>query len=511
MKRKSMLVFVFFINLFMLSAQKPPMKYGKVDNSDLEMKVYPADTSASAVVLCNYGYFDSRQFQFVHQMRIKILKEEGKSRANFFVPAAEKAIVKGQTLNLENGVPVITKLDKGSIFIERVAQDQYRARVALPNVKVGSVIDVEFYYTGLPNYWSFQETIPVRWSELNIEQNEYLSFRKNPIGYTPLAVATEDRWVTKDVPAFKSEPYINNIQNYMTRFDIEISEIHIPGQLYKEYATTWEAVANTLNREKNFGQELNSIHLYLNGIAKKISAETTDPEQRLKKAFQEAKKIKWNNNSSIWINESGLSWSYNKGIGDVSDINMNLVLLLRKLDIDANPLVLSTRDNGILPTYSVSFDKLNYVVAHAVIGDKTYLLDATEEYLPVGMLPERTINGRGLLVLKENFIWVDLNPVKKEKSYSLVQLKLNEDGTMKGNRTLVSSDYAALNARNNYKLFNNQDDYLKSIENKNVGLSIENYTVTDFDSLEKPMKEEFTIILKNRVTKANNQIFVKTI
>jgi len=510
MKRKTVLIIVLFINLLILSAQKPPMKYGKVDKADLEMTVYPADSSASAVVLCNYGYFDSEKFQFVHQMRIKVLKEEGKSRANFFVPASEKATVKGQTINLENGVPVITKLEKSSIFIEKITTDHYQVRVALPNVKVGSVFDVEFFYNGLPNYWTFQEIIPVRWSELNIEKNQYVSFRKNQIGYIPFAVSTEDRWITKDVPAFKSEPYINNLKNYMSRFDIEVSAIHIAGEYYKEYATTWEAVVNTLNKSKDFGLELKTIHLYLNGIARQISTETNVPEDRLNKAFQLIKNIKWNHESSIWANNIGLNWSYNKGIGNVSDINLNLILLLQKLDIDAKPVVLCTRENGVLPTYSVSFNKLNYVVVQATIGDKKYLLDATEEYLPVGMLPERTINGRGLLVLEDSFLWIDLNPAKKDKSYTFTTLILNADGIMKGKWTKINSDYAAMNARKNYKTFNNQDDYLKSIETENKGLSIENYTVTDFDSIQKPVKEDFSVILKNRVTKTNNQLFVKS-
>ena len=170
------------VSLGTIWAQKAPMKYGKVDQSDLEMKVYPNDSSASAVLLCNYGYFDSNQIQFVHQMRIKILKEEGKDQGNFAVPASEKTTVKGQTINLENGVPVVTKLNKEGIFIERITKNSYRARVAMPNVKVGSVLDIEFYYNGLPSYWSFQKEIPVRWSELILEESTYFSFRKNSVG-----------------------------------------------------------------------------------------------------------------------------------------------------------------------------------------------------------------------------------------------------------------------------------------------------------------------------------------
>lgn len=206
-----------------------------------------------------------------------------------------------------------------------------------------------------------------------------------------------------------------------------------------------------------------------------------------------------------------MNLSFNKKIGNAADVNLNLVLLLRKLDIDANPVVLSTRDNGVLPAFSVSFDKLNYVIAHAVIGDKTYLLDATDENLPLGMLPERTINGRGLVISKESFNWVDLTPEKKDKYFSLLNLKLSPDGTMKGDWKKTSLDFNALNLRVEYKTFNSQDEYLKNIESNNLGLSIENYNVTGIDSVQNPVNEEFSIVLKNRSTKANNQLFVNPI
>jgi hypothetical protein len=492
-------------------AEKAPMKYGKVDKSDLDMKVYAADTSASAVILCNYGYFDANDFKFVHQMRIKILKEEGKHWGNFVTPASEGANVKGQVVNIENGVPVVTKLGKESIFVEKLNKNNYQARVAFPNVKVGSVLDVEFYFSGLPSSWDFQETIPLKWSELIIEDNSNLTFRKNSIGYTPFFVSERDRWVTKDVPAFKSEPYVNNSKNYMSRFDIEVSSIHVPGLLYREFATSWEAVAETLSKETNFGLELSTFHLYLNDIANQIKKETTSPEERLNRAFQEIKKIKWNKKSSVWISESGLSSSFNKKIGNSADINLNLVLLLRKLDINANPIVLSTRENGTLPAFSVSINKLNYVAVRAKIADKTILLDATEEYLPVGLLPKRALNGKGLVVINDKYEWIELDPVRKDKSIQILNLKLTPEGALKGTWNISKCDYAAVDQRVKYKSFNSQDDYLKSIESKYVGLTIDNCLFNNFDSIQKPINGNFDITLKNKVTKANNQYFIQPI
>lgn len=304
MKKTAFIVLFFHLLIQNTTSAKEPMKFGKVDMKDLEMTVYSADSSASAVVLCNYGYFDSNNMKFVHQMRIKILKEEGKNRGNFSVPAAEKAIVKGQTVNLENGVPVVTKLNKEGIFIDRVTKDYYRAKVSMPNVKVGSVLDIEFFYIGLPAYWSFQETIPVRWSELILEESTYFSFRKNFVGYNQVQQTEANRWIAKDVTSFKSEPYVNNYENYLTRMNIEISSIHIPGTYYKEYATTWEAVANTLREADNFGKELNTIHFYFNDLEKEIKLITTIPEERMAKAYEAIKKIKWDKVESIWPSQT---------------------------------------------------------------------------------------------------------------------------------------------------------------------------------------------------------------
>ena len=510
-KTKISIIIFLFVSINAIWAQKAPMKYGKVDKADLEMKVYPLDSTASAVLLCNYGYFDSNQMQFVHQMRIKILKEEGKDQGNLTVPASERTTVKGQTVNLENGVPVITKLNKEGIFIEKISRSSYQARVAMPNVKVGSVLDIEFYYDGLPSYWYFQKSIPVRWSELILEESIYFSFRKNSTGYAPLTEATSDRWVAKDMPAFKSEPFINNYENYLTRFNIEISSIHIPGQLYKDYATTWEAVAKILREADDFGAPLTSFSFYLNGLEKEIKSTSTTPEEKLRKAYNAIKKIKWNKEETVSISKTGLSYAFNKKIGSVADINLNLVLLLRKLGIDANPVVLSTRNNGLLPPYSVSLEKLNYVVANAVIGDKTYLLDATEDNLPLDILPERTINGKGLIIKKDSEDWVDLTPTKKDKSVMILNLTLTPDGTMKGDWTRSTIDFGALNQRNHYKTFNSEDEYLKSIESQHVGLSVENYKITGLDSLQHPLTEDFKISLKNNVTKANNQLYIHPI
>lgn len=497
---------------FLISAQcfaaKEPMKYGKPEQSELDMKVYSPDSSAAAVVLCNYGYFSASDFQFVHQMRIKILKESGKSYGDFVVPAAEKTNVKGVVFNVENGKVVQTKLGKDGIFVERITRDNYRVRVAMPNVKVGSVLDVEFFFQGIPAYWEFQKNIPVRWSELILEPATEISLRKNITGYVPFKYSGDDRWVTSDVPAFKTELYMNNYENFLGRMILELESIHIPGVYYKDYATTWNAVASYLQSHEDFGMLLASFNLFLNDASRDIKKASDDQLIRMEDAFKTIKKMKWNKSESIWPSENGIAYAFNKKTGNSADINMCLIALLRKLDIEAYPVLLSTRENGMLPPFSVSLDKLNYMVVKAVVNDSTYLMDATEENMPVNLLPERCLNERGLCIHKNNFEWINLTPKQRAKKTELFNAELDSKGTIKGEWIVASAEYCAYDKRESRKSFNSEDEYLKSIESKFPGISIDSYQCKGLDSINGQMTEKFNISLKNRFTTVGDKMYI---
>jgi hypothetical protein len=203
-----------------ISGQKPPIKFGDVDMEDMQMTVYPADTSAPAVILCDYGFFRAGIFQFTRTLRIKILKKEGYSWANHSFPTGAKSTIKGITYNLENGKVIEDKLKNESIFTERVTDQNYRTRIAMPNVKVGSIIDLQFLFTGIPFDWNFQETIPVRYNELVIESSPYVRFKYNFYGFERLSVSTPTRWVANNMPSFKIEPFMNSEENYLTKLEI---------------------------------------------------------------------------------------------------------------------------------------------------------------------------------------------------------------------------------------------------------------------------------------------------
>ena len=84
-------------------AKSKKVKFGKVNITDLQMTIYDLDTSAVAVILYEKGYYDDVNNQFHSLRRIKILKKEGLSFANYVFNTGAKSFIKGITFNLEDG------------------------------------------------------------------------------------------------------------------------------------------------------------------------------------------------------------------------------------------------------------------------------------------------------------------------------------------------------------------------------------------------------------------------
>ncbi len=502
MKRSIVTLFVFFVLLLSVIG-KPPVKFGKIDIEDLKMEVYDLDTSAPAIVLCDYGRFNSTTFDFVRILRIKILKKEGFSWGNKLFPGSQKTAIRGKTYNLVNGEIITDKLKSESIYRERITDDYYRMRIAMPNVKVGSVIDIEFTFPGIPFIWYFQQVIPVKWSELIIESSPYIDFRKNFYGFENLDVNTDTRWIAKNMPAFKKEPYTNSIENYITKFEFDILSISFPGY-YKSFTTSWDAVANLLDKSDYFGKAIDG-NIFLNRIAKEIESSCTSDIDKLKSACDSIKKVKWNEDERL-LTSNNLYLIYNKEIGNSADINLMLVSLLNKLDIPAFPVAMSTRKNGLLPYYP-TLEKLNYVIACAKLHDETYFLDATEELMPYDFLPERCLNYRGILIQNDKGSQIEIKSPGERKEAAAYMLNLNDDLTLSGNAEYIRHEYCAFDFRKDYQQFNSEDDFLENIENENPGLRIHDFTIENLDSISLPVKEKYEIEVVNSVTAINNMLY----
>jgi len=536
-----LLQFVFFVQL---QAQKPKVKFGKVNEADLEMTVYSADSSAHAVILYDSGETefkydvvgdDGWQLQFKRTVRIKVFDKEGVSSGDFHFrlyhdgnSSKEKLVdIDGITFNTENGKTIKTKLEKKTIM--QTEEDKYHTgyRFAMPNVREGSVIDVSYAissdYVFNLQPWRFQYEIPVQWSEYLVSIPEYFIYNHTLLGYNPLLVneETEARaslvftnksrssgkvvttnyeqetvdyklkrhhLVMQDVPAFKEEDYLTTSDNFLSIYSFELASTKSALNVYKDYTSTWTKINELLLDDEQFGKAAHRKG-YISDAVESVTAGITGEKEKTIAILELIKgKVRWNNYKSAYADDMRKAW--NEGNGTSGEINLMLISALRSAEINTIPVALSTRANGFLNPYHPSVTDFNYVVAGVIANGDTMLVDATERLAPAGTLPERCLNDKGRLIDESNAGWISLKPAAIDKHSCSYTFTLNVDGTVQGQADHVREGYNALNFRKSVAAASSVDDFYKQKEKQIANLEFTSKSIPTLDSIYAPVREK---------------------
>ncbi len=535
--------------IMQLLAQKPNVKFGKVSEEELQMPVYSADSSAHAAILYDYGETEFRydvtgdkgwQVIFTRTVRVKVFDKEGVSAGDFHftlnhngTSSKEKiSDIEGITFNLENGKITKTKLDRKNII--ESDEDKYHVgcTFAMPNVKAGSVIDlnyrIESDYIFNLQPWRFQYSIPVQWSEYYVSIPEYFIYNHTLLGYNALITneitegrgsisfntsthaegfivkATSEhetidyslqryRLAMKDVPAFKEEDYLSTPDNYMSTYSFELASSKGTDNVYKNYTSTWEKINTLLLEDDHFGLAIKRKGFIEDAMAVVTAGCTTETAKTLAIFEFLKKKIRWNNYNSESSVDIRKAW--NEGSGSTGDINLILVSALRSAGIDAMPVALSTRKNGRINLTHPSLSDLNYVVALVKADSVSMFLDATEPLAPAGLLPERCLNGDGRIIDKTKSDWVSLTPKQVNKHSGSYTFTLNSDGSIQAKAEHLRDGYNALDFRKDVAASSSIDDFYTQKEKKITGLTFTKKDIPTLDSIYKPLTEnlEFSI------------------
>ncbi len=468
-------------------AQKSPIKFGVIPLEDLKMTVYDKDSSASAVILADYGEAFIRTttvsavLNFDRHVRIKILKKDGLKWADASIPlyhsgSSEEKVVrlKATTYHLENGKLVETDMSKDAIFKEKFNRDYRIQKFTLPNVKEGSIIEYSYTVTSdfLFNFpdWQFQYDIPVKHSEYWALFPDFCIFEKYMQGYIPPtsyevnSKTTVDfktqahHWISKNVPAFKAEPYMTCEDDYVSKINFALARIDIPGEVSRDIMGTWAKYNSDLLQSENFGRAITGSG-FLKKKAEEITSGMTDPMQKVTALFNYVQgTLEWDGTKDKYVDN--LKDVIEKKKGTAADLNIILASMLEKVNISSDMVLLSTRDHGFIRQQYPMASQLNYAICMVRVGDKTLFLDATEKYLPMGVLPERCLNGLGLVISKTNHGWVDIEPKVKAKTVISSELKLEGDGEITAKVNMTCDGYDAHRLRDSYYK-KGEADYVK--------------------------------------------------
>lgn len=512
------------------------LKFGKVSIGELEEKFYAKDSSANAVILYKNQktYFNANSVISLvtetHE-RIKIYNKEGFDKAtvtlNLFKsgPSRERiGKIKAYTYNLENGKVVKTELDKDQIFKSEYSYNYNQIKFTMPNVKEGSVIEFEYKLTS-PFYFNidefnFQYDIPIKRIEaelrtpegynFNAQQKGYISFypsrskiRDNRLGMTVDVL----NYTLEAVPALKEESFVDNINNYRAGVMFELVSILIPGSTSRYYSKTWGDVAKTIGSSDDYRNELDKSKSF-DDILDNLLASKDNEVDKMKAIFKYVKdNLKWNGNDGKYFYH-GIRKALKEKEGNVGDVNLTLVAMLRYAGIDANPLIISTKDN-LIP-YFPTVDGLNYILAYAFIDEEPYFLDATDEFSDINLLPLKDYNWQGLLVDNNKMVWKKIDIKKPELGISqyIVNANLDEEGVIEGNLKSRFMNHTAYKFRENYK-DQNIDLLITSKEESFENIEISNYQALNTDVYDGYVSESFDFYKESGAEIIDGKIYIQ--
>ncbi|MAZ73458.1 MAG: hypothetical protein CMC70_09965 [Flavobacteriaceae bacterium] len=557
-----------FIGLLCISATLTAQnfKYGKVSKEELAEKQNTSYPEADATVLyrdykVKFDYTQGQGFTqnvTVHE-RVKIYTKQGFDWAtrNYIVydNGSDREIfdVKGVTYNLVNGAIKKEKLQNSAQFEERLNKYRVNNKFTMPAIQEGSVIEYEYTITSPFSRISdinLQYTIPINKELVELRVPEYYVYniQSNPkasVAYS-FNQDSKEREITirgksglgtanynsgfrgargnngtfkgkeysykeniylleeSNVPPLKREVYIDNLQNYQARSIWELALINDPGGVPERFATTWEAVSKSLYESDDFVNEINKSDYYQSDLASAISGVTSEEEKMAMILNFVKSKVRWNTYIG-YFPEKGVKKAYKEGTGNTADINLMLVSMLQNSGINAYPVLVSTRENGI-PVYPTR-EGFNYVIAAAVVNGTMYVLDATHPYGNVNMLPERAMNWQGRLIRPDGTSdWVGLYPGYISQKLTYVQAEIDKEAVAVNVRERKGGHFAR--AYRNKFVASTTKSQIDDIDTGNEMVEISEFEATDLESLNENMSISYTANSTSLVEEIGGDLYI---
>ncbi|MFZ1977255.1 MAG: DUF3857 domain-containing protein [Bacteroidota bacterium] len=545
MKLYRVSISLFFIGFFtllpcILFSQEPPIRWGNIPPAQLKMISFPQDTSASAVILCDYGessFNDDLFIVYKRHLRIKILTERGYKWGThsvlLYTADTREHIhdIEGVTYSLdEKNRMVKSIMTQGEIVTTKLDNDHTQYTFTLPGLKPGCI--VEFRYTIISEFnefqkpnifqlrnWVFQCSEPVLWSEYRVRHPQAISYTTWTHGYEPFFVneiteigqtftgdagfylterstrtsnantvpCWQRRWVLRDAPALREEPYSTTMDDHKNSVYLQLSGYIFYSIIPKKIANTWPLFVNNLLDDGQFGGKIDNTR-HIRKQAEQITAGLTTPEEKMKAIYDWTRMSVVSTNDRKIIADQDVDDLLKTLKGTYAETSFLLLSLLHAAGIEADPVILSTRDRiRIQETFPI-FSEFNDVLVRARIDSQMYYLDATDPLRPMELLPPEVLNERGLVARKDTPEWVTLKTAKQYNDSSFTAITLRENGGYALFCENVYKEYGGLEMRHKLKE-SNPSAIVKDYFPRSVAeMTVDSVRVSGEENFSDPLK-----------------------
>ena len=410
--------------------------------------------------------------------RIKILTEEGRKYADVEVPFDKgKESVHGIQARTIHPDGSIVKFD-GTVYEKPIVQARGVKWLAktftMPDVQVGSIIEYRYRHEFQSGYvfnshWILSQDLFTKDAKFSLDPYRAFELRYSwPVGLPtgtdrPKEEYGKIRLESRNVPAFVTEEYMPPENQLKFRVDfIYISDFDPrpekdPDVYWKKYGKkTYHIVDDFVDRRRAMTE-----------AAAQIVGPGDSPDVKLHKIYERTLQIRnlsfERQKTQQEVDRENLKTAKNvedlwkQGYGDGNQITWLFLALVRAAGIQADPVIVSTRDVRFFDYRIQNPADLNSNVVLVTLNGREMFLDPGTAFAPFGLLPWSETAVRGRRLDKDGGTWVQtpITAAEESRVERKGNLKLAANGTLEGKMTVTFTGEEALWRRHEER---NEDD-----------------------------------------------------
>lgn len=464
-------------------AQEPETRWGKISDDQWELFQFPDDPDATALVLFDVGrvkFNTDGELEFHRHRRVKILDEAGYGWGTVFIAYLddEERVkkIKGETyIRGADGKVEKHRLNRDDIFEEQVDGETRQQRFTLPALAPGAIIEYEYRIETdnpflIPD-WYFQLGEPVIWTDFEARIPNYITYAFAVRGEQRFAIreakeigghSMEYRWAKRYVPALREEPFMTTPDDYRARLEAQLSGYFDPNRGMRSFITTWDELSEQLHDLDVFGKHIRPSR-QVRRYAEPLVAGLDDPHARMVALYDHLRhEFTWDGTRTFYASEPARK-VLEAQRGTSGDLVLTLIALLRAADVNAHPVLISTRANGKMQPVYPLLSQFDHVLAYVDLGDARYLLDPTDPLRPWDLLPEAALNELGWIVFEKDPGWLRIEEDAMHRRGVNVFARLDADGTLHGTFSFVDDEYSALDLRYRWHDYDDPETFVREV------------------------------------------------
>ena len=491
-------------------AQTTLPEFGDITEADKKLTECPFDKEADAVVIFDEASADHNdQYNLIttRRIRLKILRQKGVRHGDIEIRYYSKddaeyiTDIEAYTCNYNNGFADIKKITSSSIYRQKVNERWSQVKIAMPEVKVGSIIEYK-YTTTSKNYgylddWYFQGELPVMHSHFSLVvlPNYEFAYRIYKSDNLPIVVKQEKGsgkiyFEMNTIAGLRDEPFMDAEKDYLQHVEFQLSGYQSNFGGTNKYMTTWDELTRELMQNPSFGVQLNKNLSGSDALLNTVKG-MASPFEKMSAIYNYVyKNIEWNRMSGKFTID-GVKEAWEKKKGSSGEINLMLINLLKEAGLEVYPLLVSERGNGKVNADYPFLEQFNKVMAYVLIDNRKYILDAASSYTPPFMVPFSVINTKAFVVNRKKGGIIDLTETdKKDKNLVIINAKVDESGAMTGEAAIQSSEYARLTRIKAWE--RDKEHFSETYYTKyQTGMHIDSLNVLNIENDSMPLEQQF--------------------